>query len=102
MTASLTATFDTRREAEMAVERLVQQFDLDRDAIRIIAEGEDNSVGEDTAGADTEAGAPSPDDRSDAPLNGAIRVTVDLADDTAAAEVRDAFAEFDASDVDRA
>lgn len=37
MTVTLSATFDTRREAEMTIERLVQQFDLDRAAIAVSA-----------------------------------------------------------------
>lgn len=68
----LSATFDTRREAEMTVERLVQQFEMDRTAIFITAEGNENSAGEEKAGSDTEAGEPSAEARDDAPLNGAV------------------------------
>jgi hypothetical protein len=99
MTVMLSATFDTRREAEMTVERLVQQFDLDRTAIFIGTEGEENSAGEEQAGSDTKAGMPSPEDRSDAPLNGGIVVTAEVADEEFAERVRDAFAEFDAAGV---
>ena len=99
MTIMLSATFDTRREAEMTVERLVQQFELDRAAIFVTTEGSDNSAGEEQAGSDTEAGSPTPEDRSDAPLNGAIVVTVEVADEEFADRVHDAFAEFDAAGV---
>ena len=99
MSVMLSATFDTRRNAEMTVERLVQQFDLDRAAVFITTEGDRNSVGEEQAGSDTEAGTPSAEDRDDAPLNGAIVVTVEVADEQTAEEVRDAFGEFDAAGV---
>lgn len=99
MTVMLSATFDTRREAEMTVERLVQQFDLDRATVFITTEGDGNSVGAEAAGSDTEAGAPSEEDRDDAPLNGAIVVTVEVDDEATAEAVRDAFGEFDAAGV---
>ncbi len=94
----LTGKFDTRREAEMTVERLVQQFDIDRAKVLIAPDGTANSAGIEEAGSDTAAGAPSPEPRDDAELNGKVVVTVDVADDTAAGEVRAAFAEFDASE----
>ncbi len=99
MTVMLSATFDTRRDAEMTVERLVQQFDLDRAVVFITTEGDRNSVGEAAAGSDTGAGAPSAEDRGDAPLNGAIVVTCEVEDQQVAEAVRDAFGEFDAAGV---
>jgi hypothetical protein len=95
----LSATFDTRREAEMTVERLVQQFDLDRTAIFIAPIDDENSAGEEQAGSDTKAGDPSPQDRADAPLNGALAVTVEVADETVAEQVREAFDEFNTAGV---
>ena len=99
MSTTLTAKFDTRREAEMTVERLVQQFAIERTDIFVAADGDDNSAGARLAGSDGEAGAPSPERRDDADLNGRVAVSVDLADDDLADEVRAAFEEFDASDV---
>ena len=99
MSATLTATFDTRRDAEMAVERLVQEFGIERTDVFIAAAGDENTAGEEPDGADTEAGAPSPESRDDAALNGGITVSVDLEDDDLASKVRTAFAEFDASEV---
>ena len=99
MAVMLSATFDTRREAEMTVERLVQQFDLDRTAIFIAPMDDENSAGEQQAGSDTKAGQPSTDDRNDAPLNGALVVTVEVADEGVAELVREAFDEFDAAGV---
>ena len=53
---TLKGTFATRREAEMAVERLVQEHEIDRKAIQIAPEGAANSAGDETAGSDAEAG----------------------------------------------
>jgi hypothetical protein len=100
MSTSLTAKFDTRREAEMTVERLVQQFKIERTDVFIAADGNENTVGVEEAGSDTEAGKPSPEDRDDAPLAGRIVVSVDIENDDLASEVRLAFAEFDAGRVE--
>ncbi|MBE2990471.1 hypothetical protein C8J45_101277 [Sphingomonas sp. PP-CE-3G-477] len=94
----LTAKFDTRRDAEMTVERLVQQFEIDRAKVVIAADGEENTAGVAEDGSDNKAGEPSPEARDDAELNGKVVVTVDVADDATADEVRAAFAEFDASE----
>lgn len=96
----LIGKFDTRREAEMTVERLVQQFDIDRAKVTVAPEGADNTAGVEEAGSDNEAGAPSPEARDDAELNGRVQVSVDVADDATAAEVRAAFTEFDAAEQD--
>lgn len=94
----LTAKFDTRRDAEMTVERLVQQFEIDRAKVVIAADGEENTAGVAEDGSDNKAGEPSPEARDDAELNGKVVVTVEVADDATADEVRAAFAEFDASE----
>ena len=99
MAVRLSATFDTRRQAEMTVEQLVQQFDFDRTAVFIGTEGDENSAGEELAGLDMEAGVPSVEERDDIPLNGAIVVTAEVADDETAEQVRDAFGEIDAAGV---
>ena len=100
MSTSLVAKFDTRREAEMTVERLVQQFKIERTDIFVAAEGDENTAGVEEAGSDTEAGEPSPEDRDDAQLAGRVVVSVDIEDDSLADEVRSAFAEFDATEVE--
>jgi hypothetical protein len=99
MGTTLKATFETRREAEMTVERLVQEYKIERTDIFVVAEGDANSSGEEQAGSDTEAGEPSPPDRDDAVLNGRISVSVDIEDAGRAEEVRSAFQEFGAEDV---
>ncbi|MGU3390432.1 hypothetical protein [Sphingomonas sp. M1A8_2b] len=99
MPTTLKAKFDTRREAEMTVERLVQEQHIERTDIFITTDGPANSAGSETAGADTEGQDPSPASRDDAALEDKIVVSVDIADEAKAAEVKAAFAEFDASDV---
>ena len=99
MSMTLTARFETRREAEMAVERLVQEQGVERSDIFISAEGDQNTAGEEPAGSDLQAGDPSPERRDDAALKGRILVSVDIQDDDRAAVVRAAFKEFDARDV---
>ena len=92
--ALLEATFETRREAEMSIERLVQEFGLDRKAIEIAADGALNSAGEDTSGGDNASDSPSPSEREDAALNGRIKVLVNVDDAAEAQRVRNAFSEI--------
>ncbi|HEX8421235.1 MAG TPA: type 1 glutamine amidotransferase [Sphingomonas sp.] len=100
MPQTLTASFDTRREAEMTIERLVQDHGFERSDIFVAAEGADNSAGLEIAGSDRESAQPSPETRDDAALQGRIKVSVDIQDDDRAETVRAAFAEFDAEHVD--
>ena len=44
MAEKLTGLFETRREAEMTVERLVQEFNVDRTDISVLAAGAENTV----------------------------------------------------------
>ncbi len=96
MGATLSARFETRRDAEMAVERLVQEHGIERTDIFISAAGAANSAGEQIEGADAEAGGPSTEARGDAQLNGPIEVSVDIQEESKATTIRRAFAEFDA------
>ncbi len=54
MGTTLTAQFETRREAEMTIERLVQEHGIERTDIFVSAAGADNTAGE--AVADRTAG----------------------------------------------
>jgi len=99
MTQALSGQFDTRREAEMAVERLVQGHGIDRGVIVITAAGERNTAGEDLAGADAKRGDDGEEPRSDGALTGAVLVAVEVADEAQAADIREALAEFKAADV---
>ena len=102
MGTTLTATFETRREVEMTVERLVQEYGVERTDVFIAADGDENSAGEEQAGSDGEAGEPGPEQRGDAPLHGAVSVSVDIEDEGKADTIRSAFAEFSAHDVEEA
>ena len=99
MSTTIIGTFATRREADMAVERLVQEHGIERTDIFIAADGDDNTAGEERAGADDEPEVPSSEDEGDPALNGRIEVSVDIEDDTLVERVRDAFSEFEAVDV---
>jgi hypothetical protein len=101
MGTTLTAQFETRREAEMTVERLVQEHGIERTDIFVAAAGSENSAGEEVAGSDTKAAEPSVEERDSAALNGRIEVSVDLEDGAKEAAIREAFAEFSARDVEQ-
>ena len=94
MSSTLTATFETRREAELVVERLVQEFKVDRSAVTVGAEGDENSVGETLSGGDVPSDGPTVEARDDAPVEGRILVSVDPGGDIDVEAVRSAFNEF--------
>ena len=94
----ISATFDTRREAEMTVERLVQQHHVDRAAVRVQPASADNSVGVEVAGSDAKRGEPIEPSGDEAALNGRIEVSLDR-DEADVETIRAVFAEFGASDV---
>ena len=47
-----TATFTNRRDAEMAVEQIIQEYGLDPNAVEILPESSENSVGTKRSGSD--------------------------------------------------
>lgn len=103
--AAIKGEFDTRRQAEMAIERLVQEHGLDRQAITVTAAGAANTTGTARAGSDEAAGADNPASertqgpRDDAPLAGAVLVTVAYDNDAAGQLARDVMAEFSARSI---
>lgn len=91
--------FETRREADMAVEHFVQQMGIERTSIFVEPEGSANSVGTEVAGADAKREEPSPEPSGDeAALNGRIVVSLD-SDDAGAGEIEAVFREFKAAEV---
>ena len=99
MTVTLRATMPDRRTVELAIEHLVQDHGLDRDAIAIEPVGAENTVGERVSGADADSGYPGlPADPDEAAVNGAIYVTVDV-DDADADAAEKAFEAAGATDV---
>jgi hypothetical protein len=77
MEQTVVAHFDTRRDAEIAVEHLVQEHGIDRSDIFIRAPGEANSAGVRPDGADVESGHPGVARRGEPELGGPIEVSVD-------------------------
>lgn len=78
MSSSIEKTFATRADAELAVERLVQQVGLTRTDIFVAAAGDDNSAGDTLSGGD--APVPLEVGRDDGALEGGITVSVDVND----------------------
>jgi hypothetical protein len=98
MSQTLKTTFATRRDAELAVERLVQEHGVERSDIFVAPEGRVNSAGESVSGSDNSTAAPTEAGRSDAALNGRIEVSVDLQEDALASVVAGVFSELDGQD----
>ena len=72
----LSALFTSRREADVAVEHLVQEHGIDRAVIFVEPAGEASTTGTHVAGADAPSGDPASEERTDAPLKGEIRLKV--------------------------
>ncbi len=96
---TITATFPTRRRADLAVEQLVQEHGIERTAIFVVPEGTENSVGSEADGADAESGHPDVDPTGDPALAGGLNVSIDLADESALEEVRAILKEHGGKDV---
>ncbi len=94
MSKTINGSFESRRDAEMAVERLVQEFGLERTDIFISADGAQNSAGASRAGADNQSAGPSHPDREDGAHAGGVIVSVDVNDEAVATRVSAAFHEF--------
>jgi hypothetical protein len=79
MVRMVTGLFETRRAAEIAVERMVQDRGFDRTRIQAFAEGAENSSGTVVSGADAD------DQRRGEPVEGrragAIRVLAQVGED---------------------
>jgi hypothetical protein len=74
---TIVANFDTRRDAETAVEHLVQEHGVDRTDIFIRSPGTANTAGVRPAGADVESGHPGVEKHGEPALSGPIEVSVD-------------------------
>lgn len=97
MGRTVTGTFPTRREAEIAVEHLVQQYGLERTDIFIEPSSRENSAGVSSSGGDAKSGHPASQPDDDAALNGSLLVSVDINEDEMEA-VEKAFREAGATD----
>lgn len=72
----VSAQFRTRAETDLAIEHLVQEFGIESCFIYAEPSGEENSAGTQINGGDHACAMPSHSDRADAPLHGAIQLTV--------------------------
>lgn len=72
----LAAIYRTREQADLALEHLVQEHGVSRSVIFVGPVGDQNSSGSEVSGGDASSGGPDTRVRDDAPLNGAIRLTV--------------------------
>ncbi len=77
MEHTVIASFATRRDAEIAVEHLVQKHGIERADIFIRAPGRANTAGVEPAGADVESGHPSVPRSGKPELNGPVEVSVE-------------------------
>ena len=82
MSPSVCGRFATRREAELAVEHLVQDHGVDRTAVTVRAAGPENSAGTTPAGADVQSGHPGLGKHGDPKLAGMIEVRVSCGSST--------------------
>nr|WP_314072462.1 hypothetical protein [uncultured Roseococcus sp.] len=78
MARTLTARFDTRREAELAIEHLVQKHGVKREGVSAHPVGARNTVGTRIAGSDAPDAQVGTRERDDAALHGAVEVSVEL------------------------
>ena len=84
MPKTITALFAKRREAEMAVEHLVQEHGIDPGAIRITAASDENTAGTEVAGGDVEDGHSKTATEGGPALAGKIRVSAEVGEDAEA------------------
>ena len=80
MECTIAANFATRRDAETAVEHLVQEHKINRSDIFVRALGKANTVGVRAAGGDVESGYPGVERKAEPKLTGPIEVSVDCHD----------------------
>ena len=98
MGQTITAQFETRRAADLAVEHLVQEYGIERTDIFVAAATDENTSGAAIGGADAAAEQPGTPARGDAPLHGQVQVSADI-DDAIADKVRKALGEQGARNV---
>lgn len=77
MDRTVIACFDTRRDAETAVEHLVQEHEIDRSDVFIRSAVDANTAGVRPAGADVESGHAGVGAHGTPKLSGPIEVSVD-------------------------
>lgn len=94
MPKTISANFKSRRDAEMAVEHIVQDHGLDRNAVDIGPASNENTAGTEAARADVEDGHLKSGTEGEPALAGKVKVSV-LVDDAIAEKVISSFRTFD-------
>lgn len=74
----LCAIFRSRADADLALEHLAQEYGIDPAFIYVEPVADENSSGIEASGGDHACATPSHNDRSDAPLHGAIQLNVSV------------------------
>jgi hypothetical protein len=85
-TETIVASFETRAAADLAVEHLVQQLQIDRSDVFVQTSGSDNSSGVQPNGGDAET--VDEEERTDGQLGAEIEVSADVAIDQAEAALQ--------------
>lgn len=99
MAITIKGSFPSRREAELAIEHLVQEYGIQRTDVFVTPIGPDNSSGAQPAGADVESGHGGIGaDAAGASYAGALSVSVDVNDDEIA-DLEAAFRDAGATEV---
>jgi hypothetical protein len=80
MGETIIGRFQSRRDADLAIEHLVQDHGIERTDVFAQPSSAANSAGEQAAGADVESGHPGVAKEGDPALGGAIDVSVDVND----------------------
>ena len=94
MSKTISAEFKSRRDAEMAVEHIVQEHGVDRTAVTVGPTSEDNTAGTEAARADIEDGHLKSHNEGEPALAGRIKVAVEI-DDAVADNVISSFKTYD-------
>jgi hypothetical protein len=97
--ATVVATFNTRRQADLALEHFVQELGVDCADIVLAPEADDNSAGSAPGGVDAESGHLGVDPASDPAIAGRINLSVDLADDQKVRDIRAVLEEIGGEDI---
>lgn len=93
MAQTVSAEFKTRRDAEMAVEHIVQEHGIDRSAVTVGSASDANTAGTEAARADVEDGRLKSDNDGEPVLAGKVKVSVQIIDQHAE-KVRSSFEKF--------
>lgn len=93
MSKSISAEFASRRDAEMAIEHIVQQHEVDRNAVSVTSASGENTAGTEAARADVENGHLKSQAEGEPMLAGKVKASVQV-DEALIEAVSDSIATF--------